>query len=108
MLAVLGVDHPSPHLLRQLEAPAAGPVIEPYPDVRHVLDQLRLWGIRMSVVSDTWAGLETMFADLGIEHYFRRLRDLRGHRLLQAGPADVCRRESAGRSRATGMPVRRR
>jgi phosphoglycolate phosphatase-like HAD superfamily hydrolase len=51
-------------------APAAGPAIEPYPDVRHVLDRLQLWGVRMSIVSDTWTGLEAMFAGLGIEHYF--------------------------------------
>ena len=70
MLSVLGVDQPSQHLLRQLEAPAAGPVIEPYPDVRHVLDQLHLWGIRMSVVSDNWAGSEATFASLNIQHYF--------------------------------------
>jgi HAD superfamily hydrolase (TIGR01509 family) len=70
MLAVLGVERPSEQLLRQLEAPAAGPVIEPYPDVPRVLDRLRFWGIRMSVVSDNWAGLEAVFADLDIRHYF--------------------------------------
>lgn len=70
MLAVLGVDRPSERLLRELEAPAAGPVIETYPDVRRVLEKLRLLGVRMSVVSDNWAGLEPMFADLGIDHYF--------------------------------------
>lgn len=70
MLAVLGIGRPSMQLLQQLEAPAAGPVIEPYPDVRPVLDQIRLWGIRMSVVSDNWAGLEATFAGLDIEHYF--------------------------------------
>ncbi|SCE83948.1 putative hydrolase of the HAD superfamily [Micromonospora mirobrigensis] len=70
MLAVLGIDRPSEQLLRQLEAPAVGPVIETYPDVRRVLDQLQAWDIRMAVVSDTWVGLEAMFADLGIRHYF--------------------------------------
>jgi HAD superfamily hydrolase (TIGR01509 family) len=70
MLAVLGIRYPSERLLQQLEAPAAGPVIELYPDVRGVLDRLRQWGVRMSVLSDTWAGLETMFAGLGIRHYF--------------------------------------
>lgn len=70
MLTVLGVGHPSRRLLRQLEAPAAGPVIEPYPDARDVLDRLRAAGIRMSVVSDNWAGLEATFAGLDIQHYF--------------------------------------
>jgi putative hydrolase of the HAD superfamily len=70
MLAVLGIERPSEQLLRELEAPAAGPLIELYPDVRHVLDQLRQWGVRMSVVSDNWAGLEATFAGLGVEHYF--------------------------------------
>ncbi|GAA4250315.1 HAD family hydrolase [Dactylosporangium darangshiense] len=71
MLRVLGIDHPSQRLLRQLEAPAAEPVIEPYPDVRRVLDRLQQWGVRMSVVSDNWAGLEATFAGLDIRHYFR-------------------------------------
>jgi putative hydrolase of the HAD superfamily len=70
MLTVLGIDRPSEQLLHQLEAPAAGPVIEAYPDVRRVLDQLRRWHVRMSVVSDNWAGLEATFASLGIGSYF--------------------------------------
>jgi len=70
LLRVLGIDRPSEQLLHQLEAPAAGPVLEAYPDVRRVLDQLRRWQVRMSVVSDTWAGLEAAFASLGIADYF--------------------------------------
>lgn len=70
MLAVLGIDSPSEQLLRQLDDPAAGPVIELYPDVHRVLNQLRLRNIRMSVVSDNWAGLEAAFAGLEIQHYF--------------------------------------
>lgn len=70
MLAALGIDCPSEQLLQHLEAPAAGPTIEPYPDVRRVLDQLQLWGVRMSIVSDNWAGLEATFASLDIGHYF--------------------------------------
>jgi HAD superfamily hydrolase (TIGR01509 family) len=70
MLTVLGIGCPSEQLLQQLEAPAAGPTIESYPDVRRVLDQLQLWGVRMSIVSDNWAGLEATFAGLGIQHYF--------------------------------------
>ncbi|MGC4876086.1 HAD family hydrolase [Micromonospora sp. DT43] len=70
VLAVLGIDCPSEQLLQQLEAPAAGPTIELYPDVRGVLDRLKLWGVRMSIVSDNWAGLEATFACLDIQHYF--------------------------------------
>jgi HAD superfamily hydrolase (TIGR01509 family) len=70
MLRVLGVAEPSAALLRELEAPAAGPVVEVYPDAGRVLEQLRARGVRMSVVSDTWAGLETLFGQLGIDRYF--------------------------------------
>jgi putative hydrolase of the HAD superfamily len=70
MLAVLGVDAPSTALLRELEAPAAGPVVELFPDVRRVLEQLRASGVGMAVVSDNWAGLEDTYRDLGIDHYF--------------------------------------
>lgn len=70
MLTVLGVPDPSPELLWQLEAPAAGPTIELYPDARPVLERLRAAGVGMSVVSDNWAGLEATFAGLDIAHYF--------------------------------------
>jgi putative hydrolase of the HAD superfamily len=70
MLAVLGVDAPSAALLRELEAPAAGPVVELFPDVRPVLERLRASGIGMAVVSDNWAGLEAVYRELGIERYF--------------------------------------
>jgi HAD superfamily hydrolase (TIGR01509 family) len=71
ILAVLGIERPLDHLLRELEAPASGPTIELYPDARYVLEQLRQWDVRMSVVSDNWAGLETTFTGLGVAHYFR-------------------------------------
>jgi putative hydrolase of the HAD superfamily len=70
MLRVLGVDEPSTALLEELEAPAAGPAVELFPDVRRVLDQLRAAGAGMAVVSDNWAGLEHLYRALGIEHYF--------------------------------------
>jgi putative hydrolase of the HAD superfamily len=70
MLRVLGTDEPSTALLQELEAPAARPVVELFPDVRRVLDQLRASEVGMSVVSDTWAGLEALFRSLGIEQYF--------------------------------------
>jgi putative hydrolase of the HAD superfamily len=70
ILQVLGIVAPSAGLLHELEAPAAGPVLEVFPDVRHVLDELRAWGIRMVVVSDNWAGLELHYRTLDIERYF--------------------------------------
>jgi putative hydrolase of the HAD superfamily len=70
MLAVLGIDAPSAALLHQLEAPAAGPVVEVYPDVWPVLEQLRAWGVGMAVVSDNWAGPKDGRRELGIEQYF--------------------------------------
>jgi putative hydrolase of the HAD superfamily len=57
VLAAMGVDDPSPELLRELEAPSAGLAVALFPDVLGVLDQLRARGIRMSVVSDNWAGM---------------------------------------------------
>ena len=70
MLRVLGIDRPSATLLHELEAPAAGPVVETYPDVRPVLDQLQRLGLPMAVVSDTWVGLDALFRELDIERYF--------------------------------------
>jgi beta-phosphoglucomutase-like phosphatase (HAD superfamily) len=60
MLPVLGIDVPSAALLRELEAPAAGRVVEPFPDVRQVLDELRAEAIGLSVVSDS--------ADVAVDH----------------------------------------
>jgi HAD superfamily hydrolase (TIGR01509 family) len=70
MLTVLGIGDPSAELLHELETPAAGPVVELYPEVRRVLEELRRRGIRMSVVSDNWGGTEVAFAALGIHDYF--------------------------------------
>jgi len=70
ILRVLGIAEPSAALLKELEDPPAGPVLEVYPDVRRVLDELQARGIGMSVVSDTWAGLEVLFQALDIERYF--------------------------------------
>jgi putative hydrolase of the HAD superfamily len=75
MLAVLGIAAPSTALLHELEAPAAGPVVEVFPDVWPVLEQLRAWGVGMAVVSDNWAApeddhRERGIEELGIERYF--------------------------------------
>ena len=58
MLRVLGIDAPSAALLRELEAPAAGPVVEVFPDVRRVLDQLRAAGVRMYAADSELLGLD--------------------------------------------------
>jgi putative hydrolase of the HAD superfamily len=70
MLRVLGIDDPSAALLHELEAPAAGPVVELYPDVLPVLDALHASGVGMSVVSDAWAELPDLYRALNIERYF--------------------------------------
>src|SRR3954465_5581253 len=44
MLGVLGVAAPAAELLHRLEAPAGGPTLEPYPDVRRTLDRLERAG----------------------------------------------------------------
>ncbi|MFI5911343.1 HAD family hydrolase [Dactylosporangium sp. NPDC051541] len=69
MLDVLGVE-PSASLLAELDAPLAEPVVEVYPDVRPALERLRLGGVRMSVVSDSWAGLVTLLESLDLAGYF--------------------------------------
>lgn len=69
ILATLGVADPSPALLHELEAPAASPVAELYPDVLPALDHLRTQGIRMSVVSDTWADTAMILDELGLAPY---------------------------------------
>ncbi|GLY93411.1 HAD-IA family hydrolase [Actinoplanes sp. NBRC 103695] len=70
VLVVLGVAEPTPALLTELEAPPSGPVVELYPDVPRTLERLHAAGIRMSVVSDNWAGLEAGLDGLGIAHFF--------------------------------------
>jgi len=70
MLRVLGIAEPSLALLHELEAPPAEPAVEIFADVLPVLDRLAALGVRMSVVSDTWAGLDVSFHQAGIGHYF--------------------------------------
>jgi FMN phosphatase YigB (HAD superfamily) len=70
LLAELGIADPSAALLAELEGPPPGPVVEPYPDVVPVLDQLHQRGIRMSVVSDNWGSMAETYDELGLGHYF--------------------------------------
>jgi putative hydrolase of the HAD superfamily len=70
MLAVLGIADPSGALLAELDAPLPTPPVEVLPGVVTVLEELRSAGVRLAVVSDAWAGLDTLFAQLGIARYF--------------------------------------
>ena len=70
VLHALGVRRPPPRLLRELEQPAARPLVEPFPEVPGVLERLRAGGVRMAVVSDSWPGLEGLYRDLGLDAYF--------------------------------------
>jgi HAD superfamily hydrolase (TIGR01509 family) len=70
MLRVLGVARPSGALLRELVAPPAGLAVEIFPDARATLEELRTLGVRMSIVSDAWAGLDKIFHSLDIDQYF--------------------------------------
>jgi HAD superfamily hydrolase (TIGR01509 family) len=70
LLEHLGIKDAPEDLLQHLEAPAAGPPLELYPDVVPALDRLRRQGIPMCVVSDNWASLTGIYDQLGITHYF--------------------------------------
>jgi putative hydrolase of the HAD superfamily len=70
VLHALGVPRPAPKLLRELEQPAARPLVEPFPEVPGVLERLRTGGVRMAVVSDSWPGLDGLYRELGLEAYF--------------------------------------
>ncbi|WP_458243914.1 HAD family hydrolase [Streptomyces sp. MAI_2237] len=70
LLRHLGLE-PTPALLADLsrEVPAAS-VLEVFPDVIPTLEELGRRGVRMAVVSDAWAGLPELHAELGIDDYF--------------------------------------
>lgn len=70
MLESLGVDV-TPDLLAELVRPVpANVVLEVFGDVVDTLEALRARGVRMAVVSDAWANLTQLHADLGIHDYF--------------------------------------
>jgi putative hydrolase of the HAD superfamily len=70
MLAILGIEDPPPTLLAELDRPLETSVVEPFPEVRPVLEQLRAWGIRMAIVSDSWPSIEHLFQQLDLHDYF--------------------------------------
>ncbi len=61
----------SPELLAELDAPLdPSTVVEPYPEVIEVLDDLRERGVRLAVVSDAWPALPELHAGVGLGGYF--------------------------------------
>jgi FMN phosphatase YigB (HAD superfamily) len=71
ILGALGVDRPAPELLWELEQPGAHRLVEPFDEVRGVLERLRAGGVRMAIVSDNWPGLEGLYRQLGLDSYFQ-------------------------------------
>jgi putative hydrolase of the HAD superfamily len=60
ILAALGTEDPSRALLDDLDRPLEVPHVEPFPDVRPVLEELRARGIRMAIVTDNWGDATTV------------------------------------------------
>jgi len=71
ILHALGIGRAPPRLLRELEQPGVRPLVEPFPEVPDVLERLRARGVRMAIVSDSWPGLEGLYRQLGLQHYFQ-------------------------------------
>jgi HAD superfamily hydrolase (TIGR01509 family) len=70
MLEHLGIV-PSVDLLAELVRPVPATVnLELFDDVVRTLETLRSRGVRMAVVSDAWANLPRLHADLGIGEFF--------------------------------------
>jgi HAD superfamily hydrolase (TIGR01509 family) len=70
MLHELGVP-PARDLLAALSRPLdATTVVEPYPEVLEVLEDLAARGVRMAVVSDNDVGLRALHDGLGIARFF--------------------------------------
>lgn len=67
-LSFLGSDQELLAVLLPPRHPAE--VVEMLPDVVDALHALNARGVPMVVVSDAWAGLEQIYADLGVAHYF--------------------------------------
>jgi putative hydrolase of the HAD superfamily len=71
MLSALGIE-PLPVLLADLDRPVDRPAVEPFPEVVGVLEALRGRGVKMAIVSDNWPGLDKLYAQLGLRHYFEK------------------------------------
>ena len=60
ILDAVGVTTPTRELLEELNGPLEVPPVEPYPEVRGVLERLRARGIRMAIVTDNWGNAATV------------------------------------------------
>jgi HAD superfamily hydrolase (TIGR01509 family) len=60
ILKALGVATAPRALLDDLARPLERPPVEPYPEVRSVLEQLRARGTRMAIVTDNWGDASTV------------------------------------------------
>lgn len=70
ILRQLGVEA-TPDLLSDLRRPVpAATILRTFPEVPGTLRELRRRGVRMAVVSDAWAGLPELHAELGIDEFF--------------------------------------
>lgn len=73
ILAELGIQNVPSALLDDLDHPLAAPHVEPFPDVRAVLEELRSRGIRMAIVTDNWGDAESVRRKhdrIGLEGFF--------------------------------------
>ncbi|HEV2724308.1 MAG TPA: HAD-IA family hydrolase, partial [Thermoleophilaceae bacterium] len=73
ILAELGMEHVPRALLDDLDRPLAAPHVEPFPDVRAVLEELRSRGIRMAIVTDNWGDADSVrrrHDRIGLEGFF--------------------------------------
>jgi phosphoglycolate phosphatase-like HAD superfamily hydrolase len=73
ILLALGIRHPAPNLLEELNRPLEAPPIEAFPDVRTVLEQLQKRRIRMAIVTDYWgtaASVQHMHDQIGLAGFF--------------------------------------
>lgn len=73
ILAELGMKDVPSAILDDLDRPLDVPHVEPYPDVRGVLEELRARGIRMAIVTDSWGDAGTVKRKhdrIGLEGFF--------------------------------------
>jgi putative hydrolase of the HAD superfamily len=71
VLAALGVPDPDDRLLQELDRPLDVSPLEPFPEVRGVLEVLRRRRVPMAVVTDNWGTFQPGRADpLGLDAYF--------------------------------------
>ena len=73
ILAELGITNAPRSILEDLDRPLEVPHVEPFPDVRGVLEELRARAIRMAIVTDNWGDAETVKRKhdrIGLEGFF--------------------------------------